>query len=266
MTFEQCLSPAVEAATSASEKLMSLLGKVDPREKSPRDLVSEADLASQELIYEHLNDQFPEFGFLGEESTTSSPTQQWELLDSERPTWVVDPLDGTMNYLYQLPGFAVSIGLVCQGRTEVAVIYDPWLKELYTAVRGAAALRNGEPIRTTACDTLDNALLAASLPPRVTANSVEMQRFVDISEHCRALRRMGSAALNLAYVACGRLDGYWATTVNAWDIAAGVLIAEQAGAALNGVAEQAFSLRSADFCVTATPALQSQLLQRIRAF
>lgn len=265
MTPTQYLTPAKHAARLAAEQLMAMLGKVDPREKAPKDLVSEADLAAQEIIFETLRAACPSFGFLGEEETIQTPEKDWDLLESDKPTWVVDPLDGTMNYLYRLPGFAVSIALTVQGRSVLGVIYDPWLGELYTATRDGGAFLNGDPIRTTACVRLDEALLSASLPPRVTAESIEMQRFVDIAENCRALRRMGSAALNLAYVAAGRLDGYWATTVNAWDIAAGTLIAEEAGASLNGVQRDEFSLREADFCISATQDLQTQILHRIRA-
>lgn len=254
-----------EAARLAGRRLMELLGQVNPREKAPADLVSEADFAAQELIWGHLREAFPEFGFIGEEVSENYDSEDWQALSDGKPTWIVDPLDGTMNYLHQLPGFAVSIGLAIDNQPAYGVIFDPQLNEMFSGGSAAGDANgqiqlNGKAKQTSDCTDIGRSLIAASLPTRVTRESIEVRRFIEVASRCRSLRRTGSAALNLAYVACGRMDGYWATTVNAWDVSAGLALIEAAGGTITGSLGGPLQLAEADFTAAGTPELHSQLI------
>lgn len=260
----QWLTIASEAARAGAAELMRHFGRVEEQEKGPRDLVSAADFASQQVIHQRLLEATPDFAFLGEETTSRHGSPDLSLLSGDRPVWVVDPLDGTMNYLHRLPGFCVSIGLVVRGEPVLGVIYDPLLDELFAGANGQAATCNGRRLSVSRCDSLEKALIAASLPSRLRRDSVELQRFIDVSLECRSLRRMGSAALNLAYVAAGRMDAYWATTVNAWDVAGGLALVRLAGGQVTGVFGGPLSLVTADFTAAATPALHRSLVSILR--
>lgn len=217
------LTVAEEAARAGGEVLMSYLGRIKAKEKGPKDLVTEADVASQKKIESILLDAFPEHQFLGEEATGESGADAGEF------QWIVDPLDGTTNYVHGLPQFSVSIALVSPTGAEVGVVFDPILNECYTAEAGKGAKLNGQPIQTTDCNDLYSCLAAASFSTSVERNSPEINRFVEVLINTQAVRRLGSAALNLCYVASGRLDAYWATSVKIWDVAAGLLILHEAG-------------------------------------
>jgi myo-inositol-1(or 4)-monophosphatase len=169
---------------------------------------------------------------------------------------VVDPLDGTVNYVHRLQSFAVSIGLYSQGKMRMGVIYDPVTDQLFTAIDGQGAHVNGEAIRTSDCENLDSALVACSFPAGVKGTDPEVSRFVRVLERCRSLRRLGSCALNMCYVSAGRLDAYWATNVAPWDCAAGIVIAREAGATLTAYDGSPFDDWNPKFCLSSTPALQ----------
>jgi myo-inositol-1(or 4)-monophosphatase len=158
-----------------------------------------------------------------------------------------------------LPNVAVSIALVRQGRTEVGIVYDPMADEMFSAIRGGGAQLNDRPIRATACVNLEQALIAASFPPSVRRDSIEIQQFIEVLLQAQSIRRLGSAALNLCYVGCGRLDGYWAGRVQAWDIAAGALIATEAGAVLTARDGGDFKLTAGNLTIAATVPLHRQL-------
>lgn len=255
-----------DAAARAGELLKDHLGRVVPREKAPKDLVSEADTASQKLVYDSLMSQFPDFEFVGEEDLEGVSTRDLNRLDSQTPCWVVDPLDGTINYLHQMPGWGVSIAVVQEGIVQAGVVYDPLLNERFSAVRGGGAFLNGNPISVSGQEAIGQSLIAASLPSRVEKDSPEVNRFVEVAIRSRALRRLGSAALNLAYVGCGRLDAYWATTVNSWDVAAGVLIAQEAGATVTGWMGGAFDLKAADFTIASSAKLHTELIEVLQPY
>lgn len=221
------LDAASEAAREAGRVLLSYLGKVSVREKGRSDLVTDADVAAQQAIQRLLTGRFPQYGFLGEESTTD---EQAAARRGNHPIWVVDPLDGTTNFVHRMPGFCVSIALVVENDVQVGVVYDPIQNVTYSAIAGGPALRDGKPINVSGCQNLEQALVCFSLPPGVRRHDPSVQQFLDVLEVCQSIRRLGSAALNLCYLAEGFLDCYWATSIKCWDVAAGYLIARQAGA------------------------------------
>lgn len=248
-----------QAARMGGRVLLDWQGRINPREKAPKDLVSEADLASQQAIYEIIHRAFPNHDFLGEEGDPSENAQ----LESEF-RWIVDPLDGTINYVHRLPAFSVSVALECRGEVQVGVVYDPIADECFSAVRGAGAFLNGEKIYVSNCESLREALAAASFSAGVARDSEEISRFLDVLVKCQALRRMGSAALNLAYLATGRLDAYWATSVKVWDVAAGLLLVREAGGLISGVDGEPFDLSRPQFAAAATSALHTELVSTLR--
>ncbi|MFN5322053.1 MAG: inositol monophosphatase family protein [Planctomycetota bacterium] len=245
------LSAAHSAAAAAGNLLMEAMGRVAVREKSPGDLVTEADHASQALIQQSLLQQFPAHLFWGEESDRPA---NW----ASDYCWVIDPLDGTKNFVHQLPSFSVSIALLHRGEPVVGVVHDPWLRETFTAFKGGGAEWNGKPIHPSRCRSLRQSLLVFSFPSQVTAETAELRRFNRVVRHA-TLRRLGSAALNLCYVAAGRLDGYWGSTLNLWDIAAGMLIAQEAGAFATHLEGGPIDWADPRFVATATRELHAEL-------
>jgi myo-inositol-1(or 4)-monophosphatase len=248
----QFLGIALEASAKAAEYLRGQLGRVTAREKQVRDLVTEADHGSQALIEAALLGSFPGHRFLGEESAEKV---DWR----DGYCWVVDPLDGTINFVHGLPSFSVSIALLHHGEPVVGVVEDPWLREVYSVTRGGAAMINNVPARPSACQELSRALLVSSFPSTVTADSPELKRFNRVVQRA-SMRRLGSAALNLCYVGCGRLDGYWASTLSLWDMAAGMLFAQQAGCVATGLDGGAVDWTRPEFLVAATCELHDGLL------
>jgi myo-inositol-1(or 4)-monophosphatase len=233
------LEVCLEAARRAGQVLLDWRDRFQTREKGRNDLVTEADLAAQEAIRQTVLKAFPGHDFLAEEDAAERVKCGLAAICERQSDfrWIVDPLDGTMNYVHRLPGYAVSIALEIGTELEVGVVYDPLSGEQFVAQRGKGARLNGVPIQPSGCDRLCQALVAVSFSPHVHRESPEVKRFVELLIASQSVRRMGSAALNLCYVAAGRLDAYLATSVSAWDVAAGVLILREAGAtiaALNG--------------------------------
>lgn len=235
----QLADAAKRAARAGGAELMRLRGRFQTRSKGDRDFVTDADVASQEAIHQILLSQFPGDAFLGEEG----PADGEEV--SVRPgqvCWIVDPLDGTTNYLHDFPSFAVSIAAVCDDIPLAGVIYDPARDELFWATRGGGAWLGSERVATSDVEILADGMLAISLPADIDPQSPEISDFARVAPACQAVRRTGSAALNLAYLACGRLDGYWARRINAWDVAAGVLLVEEAGGVVSNPQGEPFDL------------------------
>jgi myo-inositol-1(or 4)-monophosphatase len=247
---------ALQAAQAGARQLESWIGKVRPTEKSIRDFVTQADIASQQAVFGVLHQHFPDHALVGEES---APLDAAGISLPSNPCWLVDPLDGTTNFLHQFPSYCVSVGLAIEGRVVAAAIVDPMLDQTYTAVEGGGAWCNGTSIRTGGCKRLCDALVAASLPANVQRPSRHLGEFVHALTRARSVRRMGSCALNLCYLAQGRLDGYWADTVKMWDVAAGSLIAREAGATLVHRAGGEFKLGDPRFIGAATPQLAEEL-------
>lgn len=258
------LEIAVAAARAGAAELMSRRDSRQVYEKAPKDLVTDADLASQKVIRQILSDAFADHGFVGEEEGENEPPASVRRGDADAPPcWVVDPLDGTVNYVHRLQSFAVSIGLYHAGRMRLGVILDPVMNELFTAIDGQPAHCNGHEIRASGCTELDSALLACSFPAGVRGGDIEVTRFVRILEQCRSIRRLGSCALNLCYVAAGRLDGYWATNVSAWDSAAGTVIARSAGASITAYDGAEMDDWNPRFCVAGSGPLQEKLVSQL---
>jgi myo-inositol-1(or 4)-monophosphatase len=248
------LTIAERAARAGGAILLEYQHRITGREKGPRDLVTEADLASQRCIREILHAEFAEHDFLGEEDDPHAPPAT-----GRDYRWIVDPLDGTLNYVHGLQAYAVSIALEHCGEIIAGAIFDPILDECYAAAKDAGAWLNGNPIKTSGCQKAEAALVAASFSPLVDPDSLEVKRFIAALEACQGVRRLGSAALNLAYVAAGRLDAYWATSVKIWDVAAGVLLVREAGGLVTHVAGGELDLKTPELLASASEALKREL-------
>ncbi len=250
---KEFLASAEEIAQRVGGWLVGQLGQVDVREKNPRDLVTCADIESQRLIREGLLARFPDHGFLGEES------DEGEVAWGEGYCWIVDPIDGTMNFAHQMPGYSVSIGLFFNGQPLVGVVYDPALQETFSVILGHGSMLNGKPVRPSGRTELRRSLLVSSFPSTVKADTPELIRFNRVVQ-LASMRRLGSAALNLCYVGCGRLDGYWATTLSLWDVAAGMLFATEAGAFATHLDGSPVNYRDLQFLAAGSEILHGELL------
>ena len=191
------------------------------------DHVTDVDRASEALIVEGIRRARPDDGIVGEEGADHTGTTGVR--------WVIDPLDGTTNYLYDHPAFAVSIGVEVDGAAEVGVVAAPAQGEVFSAARGGGAFRNGEPITVSGLDDLATALIATGFGYSGESRAAQGAVVARVLPHIRDIRRNGSAALDLCWVACGRLDGYYEAGLQHWDMAAGVLIAAEAGAVTTGL-------------------------------
>jgi myo-inositol-1(or 4)-monophosphatase len=220
------LDIATEAALAAGVVLQDYLGKLEDAitEKGrPGDLVTAADKASEQVILEVLRRHFPQHSILAEESGKLG-NQDNEFL------WAIDPLDGTTNYAHQYPCFAVSIGLLIHGVPKVGVIYDPFRDELFRAAAGLGATRNRRPIQVSQTAELGKSLLVSGFAyDRRETPDNNYAEFCHLTHLTQGVRRDGAAALDLAYVACGRVDGYWERGIAPWDVAAGIILVQEAG-------------------------------------
>lgn len=215
---------AVRAARSAGNIMVRHLDRLDSlnvESKGRNDFVSDVDRMCEQEIIRTLRKAYPDHAILGEE-TGSHGDSDYE--------WVIDPLDGTTNYLHGVPHFAVSIALRHRGRLEAAVIYDPLRQELFTAHRGGGAQLEGRRIRVSARKDVNGALIGTGFPFKAQQHfPAYINQFAAVSGKAADLRRAGAAALDLAYVAAGRLDGFWEIGLQPWDMAAGVLLVKEAG-------------------------------------
>ena len=196
---------------------------LEASEKGVQDLVSEADKAVEALLMQRLAQVFPDDGFLGEESGSHGSVDK---------LWVIDPIDGTSNFLRGLPYWSISVAYVSAGQVELGVIYDPMAGELFAARRGSGATRDGEPIRASRCSELAQSTLGLSFSRKASIDTYAAV-INKLLHSAGEYRRMGSAALLLAHVADGRLDGYYTAHLNSWDVLAGLLLAREAGAWTN---------------------------------
>jgi len=242
-----------KSVRAAGALLLDWSDRFTASEKGPKDLVTEADLASQKLLQERLLGAFPDYGFVGEEQIEGSSVQG-------KRRWIVDPLDGTMNYVHRLPNFCVSVALAEGNQILVGTVFDPVSEECFTAAAGEGAFVNGKQLRVSGVRSLENALISASFPPKVTRESREIDDFVDVLLSCQGVRRSGSAALNLCFVAAGRLDGYWATSTHSWDIAAGMLAVQEAGGLMTDLSGGPVDLDHPRFIAACSPEVHAQLM------
>jgi myo-inositol-1(or 4)-monophosphatase len=220
------LAEMVEIAGLGARELMTHWRALEPHqinEKSRNDLVSAADLASEKAIIGEIQKRFPDHRILSEEAG-------WSRTSGAGPTWIIDPLDGTTNFVHGIPQFAVSIGVAVDDRVEYGVILDPCRNDIFSAARGHGARWNGQPCQVSSRSTLAGALLATGFPFKAhRLLDPYLAIFRDVFLRCKAIRRPGAAALDLAYTACGLFDGFFEFQLSAWDIAAGSVLVEEAG-------------------------------------
>lgn len=229
--LENWLTHAVHAARLGAEQLEFWRSRFTVREKARADLVTEGDQASQLAVIGYLQEQFLDHAFIGEEDPASKDIR--ELPSDAPPTWIIDPLDGTVNYAHDVPAYCVSIGLMAAGQLQVGVIFDPRMNELFTATLGGGAFLNGSPMSVSTISKLEFGLVSTGFPPNPDAQARIFPCWQEMSLSSQAIRRTGSTALNLAYVAAGRFDGYYALDNWAWDVAAGILLVTEAGGAVS---------------------------------
>jgi len=229
------LSVAVEAAKRGAAELESWRSRFSVTEKFRADLVTDADHASQKIVKETLLAAFPDHLFLGEEECVGKSPEETRPPADAPFVWVVDPLDGTANYVHDVPAYCVSIGLWAAGKPAVGVIHDPRMNEVFTAATGLGAFLNGQPMRVSTVSQLADAMLSTGFPANFSKAARNLETWGKLLEHAQSLRRTGSTALNLAYVAAGRFDGYWAHDNYAWDVLAGAVLVAEAGGSLTTI-------------------------------
>lgn len=252
------LQVAEHAARAGGDQLRSWRRQFKVSEKGRFDLVTDADHASQAAIRDIILKQFPDHHFLGEETPKA---ERDALLATDRPLWVVDPLDGTTNYVHDLPCFAVSIGLVLEGQVHIGVIYDPVRDELFTATRGGGAYVNGEKLRCSPATSLTDALLAVGFPANLRGQDHVLDAWKWFGCESQGMRRTGSSAINLAYLAAGRLDGFFAFQISPWDIAGGIVLVEEAGGTISQADGSPYPTLGEAVFVASNGPLHSTILQ-----
>ncbi len=251
------LNMAVKAARSAGSIIMrhhDRLDRLTVESKGRKDYVSEVDRMAENEIIRILRAAYPDHGFLAEETGAQA---------GDEYVWIIDPLDGTTNFLHGFPHFGVSIALRYKDRLEQAVVFDPSRNELFTATRGNGAQLNDRRIRVSRVTDLEYALLGTGFPFRSHDHvDVWVKTLREFMLSTSGIRRPGSASLDLAYVACGRYDGFWETGLNAWDMAAGALLVQEAGGMVTDFAGDQRYLDSGNI-VAGNPKIHAEMLRRI---
>jgi len=248
-----------QAVRAGAAAVQERFGRCEPRKKGPADLVTDADFASQEAVRNTILDAFPDHVLVSEEGEPAAAPADgaWR--------WILDPLDGTTNYVHRVPHYAVSLALERGGELLVGAVYNPADGECFTAVGGKGAWLDGRPLSTSSVTTLPDALAVCGFPPRATMGAPDVRVFLAALSSCQAVRRTGSAALNLCYLAAGRFDAYWSFSTKIWDVAAGVLIAREAGAAVSGPRGGPFELDTGHFLAAANDPLHGELRAMVDA-
>jgi len=228
--LDATLAAALEAADEACAILVqgqSQLTEGMVKTKSPGDVTTIIDRQAEDAIHDHLQARFPEFAFTGEEGGTSGHS---------RCRWIVDPLDGTMNYVHGFPFYAVSLALTVDDQVVMGVVADPVRSETFWALAGRGAFLNGKPITVSDADSMKKALVGTVFPPPSWPGRDDyLKRFCRVASHAAGVRRAGAAALDLAYVAAGRMDAFFVESLKAWDIAAGMLLVTEAGGQVSDI-------------------------------
>jgi len=254
------LNIAVRAARRAGSLINRAAlagGGLQVRSKRANDFVTEVDRAAEGAILEIVRKAYPAHAILAEESGASAPAEA-------QFRWIIDPLDGTTNFIHGFPQYCVSIGVEHQGALEHAVVYDPVRDELFTASKGRGAFLNDRRIRVSKCTRLGDALVGTGFPfKELSRADLYLRQLRSLMEKSSGVRRAGSAALDLAYVACGRLDAFWELGLSPWDMAAGVLLIQEAGGLVGDLAGDQTHMESGDVCAAA-PKLFAPLLEALR--
>lgn len=259
MTREPILNIAIEAARAAGIIIIRAMQRMDTvkvSEKAPNDLVTEVDQRVEQEIISIIHKAYPSHSILGEEGGE---------LAGDDYQWIIDPIDGTRNFVHGFPHFAVSIAVTYKGRIEHGVIYDPVRQELFTATRGKGAQLNDRRIRVASRKRLEECLLGTGFAYRhhTDDHSLPSNILHSILPICGDIRRAGAATLDLAYVACGRLDGFWEIGLHLWDIAAGVLLVKEAGGMACDLHGGEDYLKTGNI-VVANPYIMKQFLKTIK--
>jgi myo-inositol-1(or 4)-monophosphatase len=250
------LNFAIETARDAGQILLEKFGrKITITKKGDINLVTEADLASEALIIERIKSYYPKHSILAEEAGNAVI-----IGDGTTWKWIIDPLDGTTNYAHGYPCFCVTLALEHAGEIVLGVTFDPTRNELFAAERGCGASLNNKPIRVSETEDLGNALIVTGFPYDFKDREDFARHLTDFLLLSRGVRRDGSAAIDLAYVACGRFDGFWEEGLNAWDVAAGVLLIEEAGGQVSYYDGSPFSIYKPPICAS-NGLLHAQMLK-----
>lgn len=260
ISMHPMLNIAIRAARSAGDLInrsADSVGKIQIDQKGKNDFATEVDRLAEQEIIRTIRGAYPDHAILAEESGAYSGNDY---------IWVIDPLDGTTNFLHGFPQYAVSIALKHKGRIEIGVVYDPTRNELFTATRGAGAMLNNRRIRVTPQNSLKGALLGTGFPfkkQQYLDSYLDMFRalFIDSA----GIRRAGAAALDLAYVAAGRMDGFWEIGLHEWDMAAGALLIQEAGGVITDFSFNDQYLNTGNI-ITANPKLHQIMYQKIEPF
>jgi myo-inositol-1(or 4)-monophosphatase len=256
--MQPTLNDIREIASKAGEILKAGFGQAHQIEfKGEIDLVTEIDHQSEKYILGELGKRFPRHQVFSEESG--------EHAGSAENVWYIDPLDGTLNYSHGLPIFCVSMAYAYSGELELAVVYDPIANEMFTAQCGQGANLNGKPIHPSGTSELKSSLLVTGFPYDAWTNPINnFSEFQSFSKRTQGVRRLGSAALDLCYVASGRLDGFWEIRLNAWDVAAGALIAQEAGATVTNIHGTPDFISKPQSVLAANPVLHTKMLEILK--
>ena len=251
--LEFAVQCALESGRIQSEYFQKRIGI---RYKGEINIVTDVDIACQQKIIELIEKKYPDDCIIAEEKAN--------IFDEKRNKWIVDPLDGTTNYAHGYPFFCTSIAYEVKGEVVVGVVYNPIFNELFFAQKGEGAYFNGEKIRVSSIHDMKQALLSTGFPydlPTSTKNNIS--HFVNFLYHAQAVRRDGSAAMNLSYIACGRFDGHWEMKLNPWDVAAGALIVKEAGGSITNFQGENFSIYG-DELVASNGLLHDRLLEVLK--
>ena len=249
---------AVSAARSAGNFIMRSLDRVDQltvESKGRNDFVTQVDRSAEAEIVKIIRKAYPQHAILGEEGGASG---------NNEVVWIIDPLDGTTNFLHGLPHFAVSIGIQVRGKLEHGVIYAPCTQDLYCATKGSGATLNNRKIRGSTAKELDSALIGTGVPMKPELLDAYMPMLKAIAGNSAGIRRAGSAALDLAYVAAGRLDGFFELGLKPWDMAAGIVLVQEAGGTVTELYDARVDVMSSGHILAAPHKLHAQLAEALR--
>ncbi len=253
------LNFAIETARDAGQILLEKFDRgIAIQKKGDIDLVTAADLASEALIIERIKSYYPRHSILAEESGEAVV-----IGDGTTWKWIIDPLDGTTNFAHGYPCFCVTLALEHKGEIVLGVTFDPTRNELFAAERGQGATLNGKPIRVSKAEQLSESLIVTGFPYNFKSRPDFARNLTEFLLNSRGVRRDGSAAIDLAYVACGRFDGMWEEGLNPWDMAAGILLVEEAGGQVSGYDNSKFSIYSPPM-VASNGLIHSQMLNILK--
>ncbi len=245
-----------QIAHEAGDLLMEHFGKVDIEYKGEVDVVTAADRESEKLIVERLTNLWPDHDLMGEEGARRTSGSEYR--------WYIDPLDGTTNFAHGYPVFCVSIALEHRGELIAGTVYDPTRREMFAAEKGAGAWLNDRAMRVSKTGALSESLIATGFPSQKRHKNPNIHFYHHITLQTHGVRRAGSAAMDLAYTACGRYDGYWEFNLNPWDTAAGVLLVHEAGGVVSDTDGAPFDIASKEV-VASNGVLHASLLRELQA-